>query len=248
MDPVDDSADASVDASVEEPVEKSVETSVEASVENSPEMSKQVVKSVSRNPLSNLQTLLRDRFPNLRISSPGMGVVVGISILLNLVLFWAVVSFGTHFFRLRDSLAGELASAKSLAIPAGAQIETTIEIHDELPVSFDLPLQRDTLVTLTQPTRIEDTTLSIRSATLSIDAPAAITLPVGAELPITLDLSVPVTATVPVDLTVPITVPLAGSALGDSIASMQGLVDPLQQIVAETPGCWQMLLWGGNCP
>jgi hypothetical protein len=222
-------------------------------VEPTSDISKEPVKSVSRNPLSNLRTLLKGKIPQINIPKPSVGFrpfVIGVSVLLNLALLWVVIALGNHLFTLRGLVAETLLEtvSKSVGLSADAQIETTVNIQEELPVSFNVPLQQDTLITLSQPTRIENASLSIRSATLSIDAPTVITLPVGAELPITLDITVPVSATVPVDLTIPLQIPLANSELGESFTALQSLVDPYEQIVSETPGCWQMLLWGGDCP
>jgi hypothetical protein len=172
--------------------------------EHSPETSK---KSVSRNPLSNLQTLLKDRIPQISLSNVAVGRgLLGASILLNLLLLWAVISIGNHLFKFRSAVGDSMLDAvsQSVGISADSQIETTVTIQEEIPVSFEVPLEGDTLVTLSQPVQIDNATLSIRSATLAIDAPAVITLPVGAELPITMDLTVPVSVTVPVDLTVPV--------------------------------------------
>jgi hypothetical protein len=117
-----------------------------------------------------------------------------------------------------------------------------------VPITLEVPLKRNTVATLSEPVRIEGASISIRSATLSIDAPASLTLPVGAELPLGLDLSVTVDTVIPIDLTVPVEFPIAESELGDSISAMRGLIEPYRSIVSEMPACWQMLLWGGDCP
>jgi hypothetical protein len=59
---------------------------------------------------------------------------------------------------------------------------------------------------------------------------------------------VTVDAVVPIDLMVPVEFHIADSEIGESLSAMQGLLDPYRSIVAELPGCWQMLLWGGDCP
>ena len=104
------------------------------------------------------------------------------------------------------------------------------------------------VVTLSEPVRIDGAYLSIRSATFSVDAPSIIDLPVGTQLPITLDMTVPVNTTIPVSLSVPVDLALTESDLQPAIQAIQDLIEPYKQLVQDTPDCWQMLLWGGECP
>ncbi|MCH7587576.1 MAG: hypothetical protein IIC78_06020 [Chloroflexi bacterium] len=221
--------------------------------ESSPEISNDAVANVSRNPLTNLRTLFKRKTSAINLDGRGGSfgrVLIVFSVLLNLIFLWLVISLGNTLFVMKETLAEGLLEgvASSLALSENAQIETIININEQIPLVFDLVLQGDTLAVLFQPTRIDNVSLSIRSANLSVDAPASITFPAGAELPITLDLTVPVNVSVPIELAVPVAISLANSDLGEAFQALQRLVGPYEVLQSEIPGCWQMLLWQGDCP
>jgi hypothetical protein len=223
------------------------------SVEPSPKKPQESDQTVSKNPFTNLQTLLKGKLPQINLRKPGDNFwksLTVVSVVLNLVLVFALIAMGNSFFEVRSILFKFVSdsAAKAVEIGEGASLSTSVHIQDQVPLTVEVPLKRNTIVTLSEPAQIDGTSISIRSATLSIDAPASLTLPVGAELPLALDTSVTVDTIIPLDLTVPVEFPLAGSAIGDSLNAMQGLFEPYQPVVSELPGCWQMLLWGGNCP
>lgn len=221
--------------------------------QSSPQSSNTAETSVSRNPFTNLQTLLKGKLPRINFGKPGENFwrwLTVASVLLNLVLIIGFVSLGNSLFKITgafDPTAIE-AAAKTMSIDQGASISTSVRVQDQVPITLQVPLKRNTTVTLAEPARIDGTSISIRSATLSIDAPASLTLPAGAQLPLAFDLAVDVDTTVPIDLTVPVDIPLAGTEVGDSLSAMQSVIAPYSSAMSELPGCWQMLLWGGECP
>jgi hypothetical protein len=223
------------------------------SVEPSPKNPQESEKTVSKNPFTNLQTLLKGKLPRINLGKPGENFwrsLTVISVVLNLVLVFGLIALGNSLFGIKDAFDESIfdKAAKAMSIEEGASLSTSIRVQDEVPVTIEVPLNRNTVVTLSEPAQIDGASISIRSATLSIDAPASLTLPVGAELPLALDLSVTVDTIVPIDLTVPVEFPIAESEVGDSLNAMQGLLEPYRSVVSEMPGCWQMLLWGGDCP
>ena len=64
-----------------------------------------------------------------------------------------------------------------------ATIVTTVKVEDTIPVQFDLAVQTNTTVVLTEPTPIENASVVIATGVLNINAPADIVLPAGLELP-----------------------------------------------------------------
>ena len=224
---------------------------------NSDEPSSEIINdapaNVSRNPLTNLRTLFRRKSSAIELDdrgrSFGRGLIV-ISILLNLIFLWLVISLGNSLFAMKETVTEALLEGvtSSMVLSENAQIKTVVNINEQVPLAFDLVLKRDTLAVLFKPTRIDNASLSIRSANLSVDAPASITLPVGAELPITIDLTVPVNVSVPIDLAVPVSISLAESDLGEVLQALQSLVAPYEKLQSEIPACWQSLLWRGDCP
>jgi len=224
-----------------------------SSVEPSPESANDAVANVSRNPLTNLRTLFKRKTSAIKLDGRGPslgGALIVFSILLNAIFLWLVISLGNTLFAMKETVTETLLEGvtNSMALSENAQIQTVVNINEQVPLDFDLVLKHDTLVVLFQPTRIENASLSIRSASLSVDAPASITLPVGAELPIAFDFTVPVNVSVPIELAVPVAISLAESDLGEAFQALQSLVAPYEKLQSEIPGCWQMLLWRGDCP
>lgn len=221
--------------------------------EPSSENSIDALENVSRNPLTNLRTLFQRKNSAIKLDERGSSfgrVLIVFSILLNLIFLWLVISLGNTLFAMQETVTEALLEGvtSSMVLSENAQIQTVVNINEQIPIAFDLVIKRDTLVVLFQPTRIDNASLSIRSANLSVDAPASITLPVGAELPITLDLTVPVNVSVPIELAVPVAISLAESDLGEAFQALQSLVAPYEKLQSEIPACWQMLLWQGDCP
>jgi hypothetical protein len=173
-----------------------------------------------------------------------------ISLIVNVLFLVLIVVTGTRLMKFKSSVMEPLFEGVYTAIGQmdDASFETEITVQSQVPVAFDIPIQRETVVTLSQPTRIENAYLSIRSATFSVDAPSTIDLPIGAQLPITLDISVPVSTTVPVELTVPVKLSLTESDLQPAVGALQQLLEPYKELSKDFPDCWQMLLWGGECP
>lgn len=221
--------------------------------EPSPKNSQESEKAVSKNPFTNLQTMLKGKIPQVTLGKPGENFwrsLTVVSVVLNLILIFVLIALGNSLIGFASAFDSSIIDdvAKAMSFEEGATLSTTIRVQDQVPVTLEIPLNRNTVAILSEPARIEGASISIRSATLSIDAPASLTLPVGAELPVALDLSVTVDTVVPIDLTFPVEFPIAESEVGDSISAMQGLIEPYRSIISELPACWQMLLWGGDCP
>jgi hypothetical protein len=221
--------------------------------EPSPEFPDTSGDPVSKDPVTNIRKLMKKQAPKASDVKSKEGLWRGaalVSFVINILFLGLILLVGSRVLSFKSEVAEPLLDGVYKAVDQmdDIQIQTDVKVSGEVPVAFDLPLQRETTVTLSQPTRIDGASLSIRSATFSIDAPTVIVLPAGAELPITLDLSVPVNATVPVELTVPVTLSLTDSNLEPTIKALQDLIEPYKQLAEETPDCWQMLLWGGACP
>lgn len=226
-------------------------------VEPSLELDKDQGDPVSKDPITNIRKLMKKRAPKIRASKsrnakpkPDLWRVAAlISLVVNALFVVLIISIGGRLLQFKTAVFEPLMEGVYTAVGQmdDAIIQTEVTFSSDIPVVFDLPLQKDTVVTLTQPTRIEGAYLSIRSATFSVDAPSTIDLPIGAQLPITLDLSVPVSTTVPVELSVPVELKLTESDLQPAVSALQELVEPYKQLAQDAPDCWQMLLWGGDC-
>lgn len=109
-----------------------------------------------------------------------------------------------------------------------AHIVTTIEYKTEIPVQFDLQINQQTEVVLSQDVRINGAVVTlVAGGALLSNTPANIILPAGTRLPITLSLNVPVDKMVPVSLLVPVDIPLATSDLGPAFTGLMDVLEPL---------------------
>ena len=120
-----------------------------------------------------------------------------------------------------------------------AVITRTNDINDAIPIEFDLPLDQNIVVQLTDGVEL------IRPASFvfpggggRINGTVYMELPQGSDLPIHLQTMVPVSQTVPVEMTVDVSIPLRETDLGGVIAQLRDLLAPLQlETLEETLGC-----------
>lgn len=109
-----------------------------------------------------------------------------------------------------------------------AHIVTTIPYDTEIPVQFDIQINQQTEVVLSQDTPINGARVTLNTGGLNIsNAPANIVLPAGTRLPILLTLTVPVDKKVPVHLMVPVNIDLAVSDLGVPFTGLMDVLEPL---------------------
>jgi hypothetical protein len=232
-------------------------------VEPSPEVPQDKRDPVSKDPIANIRRLLKRGLSKNKVSKSktpvsertrsGAGIwqlAALVSFAINLLFLVLILLIGTRLLKFKTAVAEPLLAGVYSAVGQmdDVEVQTQVQVSSEIPIVFDLALQRDTIVTLSQPTRIQGAYLSIRSATFSVDAPSTIDLPIGTELPITMDLTIPVNTTIPVELTVPVDLALSESDLQPAIQAIQDLIAPYNQLLEDIPDCWQMLLWGGSCP
>lgn len=109
-----------------------------------------------------------------------------------------------------------------------ARIVTEVQLNTEIPVQFDLQINTQTEVVLSQNTPISGARVTLSTGGLEIsNAPADIILPAGTRLPITLVLTVPVSKNVPVSLLVPVNIELAKTDLNAPFVGLQDVLEPL---------------------
>lgn len=164
-----------------------------------------------------------------------------LSIALNAVLALVVLALGRQLFDLKnlvtDDVLGEM--YYNFILMDQASIETTVGVDTTIPVRFDLQLNQETNVRLTNATTIQNASVTLKTGGLNIvEAPTDIILPAGSVLPVELDLVVPVDTTVPVHMNVPVDIPLNETELHQPFTGLQQVVAPLYQQLAELPDSW----------
>lgn len=109
-----------------------------------------------------------------------------------------------------------------------ASIQTNVEVNTTIPVKFDLQLNQQTNVVLSQDVTISNALVTVNTGGLNIArANTTIVLPQGTTLPILLNLTVPVDTQVPVTLNVPVDIPLSNTQLHEPFVGLQEVIKPL---------------------
>ncbi len=120
-----------------------------------------------------------------------------------------------------------------------AVIVRTIHIDQEIPVVFDLPLEKNITAELTQevPLNNRPTTMNLPGQGGTINGWVNLTLPRGYRLPIHLALTVPVSQSLPVQMDVPVQIPLKETDLGPVTGKLKELVKPYTLYLSEALKC-----------
>lgn len=114
-----------------------------------------------------------------------------------------------------------------------AHITTMIPVEATIPVKFDLQLNQQTNVVLSQDVTINNALVTVNTGGLNITrALTTIVLPRGTNLPIVLNLTVPVDTTVPVVLNVNVDIPLAQTQLHEPFFGLQEVVKPFYCMIS----------------
>lgn len=172
-----------------------------------------------------------------------------LSLIVNVILIAIILILGRQLFNMRtivsEGLLGGLytnfVKMDQAHILTSVNVSSTIQVQDQIPVVFDLPLNQNTQVVLTTPTSINGATIFLNGAAV----PLNLILPSGTSLNIGMDMVVPVSATipvaldVPVNLTVPVDIPLDQTELHDPFVGLQSVVRPYNELISETPSSWE---------
>ena len=110
-----------------------------------------------------------------------------------------------------------------------AVITRTIDINETIPIEFDLPLDQNIVVQLTDDIQLNrPATFVLPAGGGQINGTVLMELSQGTDLPIHLSTMVPVSETVPVEMSVDVAIPLRETDLGGVIAQLRDLLAPLQ--------------------
>jgi hypothetical protein len=157
-------------------------------------------------------------------------VAAALSLIVNAVLLGVLVVMSVQIrnLKLREAVTSGLLGGlyNSFVAMDQASIQTTITVDAQIPLNFNLPLQQNTTVVLTQNTPITGAHVTINSPLINISAPASVTLPAGTNLPIALNMSIPVQTTIPVTLQVPVNIPLSTTGLHAPFVDLQKSIQP----------------------
>ena len=182
------------------------------------------------------------------------------SLIVNLVLILVLLVLGTQVFQLKNAIVQPLVGGlydnfvlmdqshivTTIQVNDTIMVNDTIQVNDTIPVVFDVPLQTNTVVVLTEDTRVPQTTVFLNG----IGVPTDIILPAGTPLQINLSLIVPVSQTVPVvldvpinlevpiSLQVPVDIALDQTDLHRPFTNLANLVGPYDTLLDGLPESW----------
>jgi hypothetical protein len=163
-----------------------------------------------------------------------------------LVMIMLVLAFGAWralpvFESLKDGLVCDTVAGLNTLMDdfESAVITRTIHISQTIPVRFDLPLDKNLAVKLTQDVQLNrPTTFVLPAGGGQINGTVYLVLPRGQNLPVHMQLVVPVDQQLPVEMDVPVAIPLKETELGLVIGQLKELLEPLQlEKLGETLKC-----------
>lgn len=177
-----------------------------------------------------------------------------LSVMLNIILLITVLILMSQVFKIKSLITDDVVGGLyyNFLLMDQANIETTVQVKDTIPVQFDMPLKQKTRVVLTKDTVIENASVSMSTGGLNIvQAPTDIVLPAGTVLPVELNLVVPVDTEIPVTLTVPVDIPLNQTDLHEPFVGLQEVVSPFYWMLIRLPNSWaeaQCVYLDRGCP
>jgi len=163
------------------------------------------------------------------------------SLLVNSLFIAFLIIFGHYLFEFKalvaDGLVTELSNNLALMdkahIVTTVPVETTVQLQDNLPVVFDLPINQSTQLSLSENTRISGAYIYLNNTPVLTD----LTIPAGTPIQANLDMTIPVSQSIPVDVTVPVSllvpldVPIDQTDLHQSIVGLQGAIEPYKVLL-----------------
>ncbi|MCB9437889.1 MAG: hypothetical protein H6673_13010 [Anaerolineales bacterium] len=164
------------------------------------------------------------------------------SFIMNFVLVIVLIVVVQQIFMIKNGIAEPLIDGLhgSFVGLNDAVIVTQIPVNDSIPIDFDLTVEDNTVVTLTDDVVINNVpaVFFISGGGGTITGAVNITLPEGAQLPVSLKLIVPVEQTIPIAINVPVNIPLEDTELSPAFQELRLLFEPFVLALDNLPSNW----------
>ena len=160
------------------------------------------------------------------------------SFIVNIVLIVVVLGLVLFIFDIKDNIVTPLVTGlhSSFVGLDESTIDWTIPVRDTIPVKFDLPLNQQTVVTLTHSVPLNvSATITLPGVGVLNNAQVYLNLPAGLELPVQLNLSVPVDQQLPVALDVRAVIPLNQTQIHDPVNNLRLVFEPIIRALYNLP-------------
>ena len=168
-------------------------------------------------------------------------VALLISFITNMIFLIVLLILLMQIFQIKNGIVEPLVDGlhRNFVGLDEAVIARTIQVKDEIPVVFDLPLNQATDVVLTEDVPIAaSATFTLPGGGGVINGRVDIVLPKGLVLPVQLDMQVPVNTTIPVSLPVDVEIPLKETQLHVPFRGLRDLLEPYVRVLDNLPGTW----------
>jgi hypothetical protein len=161
------------------------------------------------------------------------------SFVVNIIFFIVLLAIAPLILPIVHDIVNPIVSGlnQSFVDMGEAEISRQIMVDDEIPISFTLPLDTETVVVVTQGVPLENipARFVLPGGGGYINGQVSLTLPAGLQLPVQLSLEVPVDQTIPVQLAVDVQIPLSETELGKPFNDLQGIFGPLDATLGNLP-------------
>ncbi len=160
------------------------------------------------------------------------------SFTVNVILLIVLLLIAPLIIPIVDSIAKPIVGGlnSSFIDMSDASIVRTIQVEDEMPISFTLPLEATTDVVLAEAVPLNiPARFILPGGGGSINGNVALNLPQGLVLPVELALEVPVDQQIPVALDVVVEIPLQETELGAPFNTLRSLFEPLNNLLIKLP-------------
>jgi len=168
-------------------------------------------------------------------------VALLISFITNMILIIVLLLVLMQLFQIKNGILEPLIDGlhRNFVGMDEAVIESTIDVEDEIPVVFDLPLNQATNVVLTQDVPLAaSATFTLPGGGGVINGRVDIVLPRGLVLPVQLDMIVPVNTQIPISLPVDVAIPMKETQLHTPFVNLRNLLEPYVRVLDNLPDTW----------
>jgi hypothetical protein len=154
-----------------------------------------------------------------------LSLTVNVILIIILLFLWQML--GSIRGLATDKTTGLLGGLYSNFVKMDqARITRTVPVKANIPLNIVVPVQATTSITLAERAVIQNAHVVINTSSMSINAPAQVTLPAGTPLMVTLNFPLTVQNTIPVELNVPVDIPLNETELHQPFVGLQQVVKP----------------------
>lgn len=160
------------------------------------------------------------------------------SFVMNFVLLLVLLIAAPLILPIVDNVAEPLVGglSDSFVDMSSATISQTIPLDTTMPISFTLPLEKETEVVIVRSVPLSiPAQFTLPGGGGQINGMVNLELPAGLPLPVRLDLAVDVDQTIPVKMNVPVQIPLQATDLGEPFNVLRGLFEPLDRLIKGLP-------------